>query len=198
MTENKTERSFEERQTELIEKFKDIGKMNPKEVEDKDVPGIDQQLVRGILVELGASLEVSDEAKKSLRKYKNRGKRFGLNIVWGEEKIDVFEEWVIKDFIPQYEKKVGKELRTLWDKGTQTFDDNKHSGMMQFLGELTAYGVGEMSPEEYKTRTRNRLYKGFKFEYGDPYEPHKPTKNSSIPPEFPQAALNYLASHKAV
>jgi len=66
----------------------------------------------------------------SLGKYSNSGKRTGLNAVWGQEKVDNYKEWVKTEFIPQYEKKVGRELHTLWDPKNQTFDDIKHSGMM--------------------------------------------------------------------
>lgn len=190
MSENSTERPFEEN---LAEVRNWIGKIG----EEGKVTDINPDLVKGVLEELGANTEVSEETKKSLARYSSFGKRPGLNAIWGEQKVGAYKEWVKTEFIPQYEKKVGKELHTLWDPKTETFDNIKHSGMMQFLGELTAFAEGVMSFEDYKRLTEDRIRKGIKFEKGDPYEPYKPSKHSAIPPEFPQAAMNYLMAHKS-
>jgi hypothetical protein len=184
------ERPFEER---LVEMGDWVGIMG----NEGKVIDINPQLVKGVLEDLGAKTEISEEAKKSLGKYSNFGKRPGLDETWGMEKVDTFNRWVIGEFIPSYEKKVGKELHTLWDPKTETFDNIKHSGMMQFLGELTAFAEGVMPIEEYQRLTEDRIGKGVRFEKGDPYEPYKPSKHSSIPPEFPLAALNYLIGHKS-
>jgi len=186
-----TERPFEESLAEVTDWINKIG-------EEGKVTDIDSRLVRGVLEGLGASPEISEEAKKSLSKYSNLGKRSGLDAVWGKEKVDAFKEWAKGDFIPQYEGKIGRELHTLWDPKTETFDNIKHSGMMQFLGELTAFAEGVMPIEEYRRLTEDRIRKGMKFEKGDPYEPYKPSSHSAIPPEFPQKALNYLVDHKSV
>jgi len=190
MTEKNTERPFEENLAEVngwIVKIGQEGKVND----------IDPDFVKGVLEELGAKTEVSEKGKKSLAKYSSLGKRSGLDEIWGKGKVDAYKQWVKEDFIPNYEKKVGKELHTLWDPKTETYDNIKHSGMMQFLGELTAFAEGVMPMDEYQRLTEDRIRKGIKLEKGDPYEPYKPSKHSSIPPEFPQAALNYLIAHKA-
>jgi hypothetical protein len=184
------ERPFEERLAEVTQWVKTIG-------ERGRVVDIDPKLVLGVLEGLGAAKEISEEAKKSLARYSNLNKRPGLNAVWGKERVDAFKEWVKGDLIPQYEQRVGKELHTLWDPKAETFDNVKHSGMMQFLGELTAFAEGVMPLDEYRRLTQNRVGKGIKFEFGDPYEPYKPSKNASFPPEFPLKALNFLISSKS-
>jgi hypothetical protein len=111
--------------------------------------------------------------------------------------VDGFKEWIINEFVPEYEQRTGRELHTLWDPDTETHDDNKYSGMMQCFGELTSFAAITMTKDRYKSKTRTRITKGIKYEYGDPYEPYKPSKRASFPPEFPQAVINYLASHKS-
>lgn len=185
------ERPFEERLAEVSDWIVRIGK-------DGTVNEIDPQLVKGVLEGLGANKEISDEERTSLGRYSSLNKRLGLNAVWGKEKVDAYKEWVKTDFIPNYEKKVGRELHTLWDPKTQTFDNIKHSGMMQFLGELTAFAEGVLPIEEYRRLTEDRIRKGIKFEKENPNEQYIPTKHASIPPEFPQKALNYLISHRTV
>lgn len=112
--------------------------------ENQKVADIDPELVKGVLESYGANFEISDSSKKSLSSYSNVNKSEGLSEVWGQ-KLDVFRNWVMSEYIPFVEKRVRKPLRTLWDKKTETYDENKHSGMMQFLGEITAFAAGEMS-----------------------------------------------------
>jgi hypothetical protein len=189
MTET-NERPFEENLAEVSNWIAKIG-------QEGKVTDIDPNFVKGVLEGLDANFEISEEAKVSLGKYSSLGKRPGLNAVWGDTKVETYKNWVKTDFIPQYEQKIGKELHTLWDPKTETFDNIKHSGMMQFLGELTAFAEGVMSLEDYRRLTEDRIRKGIKFEKGDPYEPYKPSKRSAIPPEFPQAALKFLVDQKS-
>lgn len=184
MTE-KNERPYEEELTQVTQWIKTIEKEGRVDI-------INPGLVLNVLEGLGAAKEISEVAKKSLSRYSNLNKRIGLDEVWGKERVDAFKKWARDEFIPQYEQRVGKELHTLWDPKTEKFDGIKHSGMMQFLGELTAFAEGSMSMEDYKRLTENRVGKGIKFEFGDPYEPYKPSKNASFPPEFPLSALNFL------
>jgi hypothetical protein len=183
------EKPFEERLAEVTEWIDGIGK-------DGQVVDIDPQLVKGVLEGIGANKEISEEAKKSLAKYSNLNKRPGLDADWGKDRVDAFKRWAIDNFIPQYEQRVEKQLHTLWDPKTETYDNIKHSGMMQFLGELTAFAEGILPMEEYRRLTEHRVEKGTKFEFGDPYEPYKPSKNAGFPPEFPLKALNFLISNK--
>lgn len=83
-------------------------------------------------------------------------------------------------------------MHTLWDSKTETFDTIKHAGMMQFLGELTAFAAGEMSIAKYCRLTEDRIRKGKKWEYGDRYEPYLPSKHASFPVDFPLKAMDRL------
>lgn len=159
--------------------------------ENQEVGEIDPMLVKGVLESYGANFEISENAKASLSKYSNFAKKEGLDAVWGD-KLDSFKKWAIEVYIPQVEKRVGRELHTLWDKKTETYDNVKHSGMMQFLGELTAFAAGEMPLEKYKKLTENRINKGKKWEFGDPYEPYKPSRNSGFPVDFPVKAMDII------
>jgi hypothetical protein len=191
------ERPFEERQVVLLDWFEKIGKMDPTDVEAKDLPDADKELIKGILVELGANFEISEDAKTCLGKYKNVNKRPGLDAVWGKEIIDGFKEWIKTDFIPQFEKRTGREFPSLYDRKTDTYDGVKHSGSMQFLGELTAFAADKMTSDDYKRLTRSRLVKGIKMENMKPGDSYEPSRNSCFLPSFPQAALKYLADHKS-
>lgn len=191
-----SERPYEERQAELMDWFKKVGEMKPEDGDEK-IPDIDRQLVEGVLIDLGANFEISEEAIKSLGKYPGLAKRPGLYAVWGEEKVNNFKEWIKGDFIPQFEKRTGREFPTLYDRKTNTYDNIKHSGSMQFLGEITAFAVGSMSDTDYKRLTRNRLVKGIKLENMKPGDLYEPSPNACFLPDFPQAAMNYFMAHKS-
>ncbi len=163
--------------------------------ESGKVKDIDTQLLKSVLEPMGANFEnLTESDRKSLQKYSNKGKRQGLEAVWGKEKVDIFKGWVIDEYIPYIEKKVGRELHTLWDKKTGTYDNIKHSGMMQFFGELTAFAAGEMPVVDYRRLTEDRIRKGKKWEYGDRYEPYKPSKHASFPVDFPRKAIDRLSA----
>ena len=161
--------------------------------ESGKVKDIDTQLLKSVLEPMGADFNnLKETDRESLGKYSNLGKRKGLDAVWGKEKVDTFKGWIISEYIPYIEKKAGRELHTLWDKKTGTYDNIKHSGMIQFLGELTAFAAGEMSMTEYRRLTEDRAKKGKKWEYGDRYEPYKPSKHASFPIDFPRKAIDRL------
>ncbi len=161
--------------------------------ENSKVSDIDPQVVKGVLESCGANFEtLSDVERESLRKYSNKGKSLGLRAVWGEKKVRMFKSWVIQEYIPYAEKRAGREMHTLWDSKTKTFDTIKHSGMMQFLGEITAFAAGEMPVAEYRRLTEDRIRKGKKWEHGDIYEPYKPSKHASFPTDFPLKAMDRL------
>lgn len=160
--------------------------------ENGKVATIEPELVRGVLESCGANFEnLTEEQRKSLRGYSNYAKKAGMDVVWGAKK-EVFKKWVIDEYIPYVEKKAGRELHTLWDKKTETYDNIKHSGMLQFLGELTAFAAGEMPMAEYRRLTEDRISKGKKWEYGDRYEPYKPSPHASFPVDFPRKAIDRL------
>lgn len=162
--------------------------------ENGKVADIDHGLVRSVLEPMGANFEdLTEEQRKSLRGYSNYNKKMGLDAVWGVKR-EVFKKWVIGEYIPFAEKRAGREMHTLWDKKTETYDDIKYSGPMAFLGELTAFAAGEMPVPEYKRLTEDRISKGKKWEYGDRMEPYRPSKHSSFPTDFPRKAIDMLSS----
>jgi len=158
--------------------------------ENGKVGDIEPTVIKFVLEAAGGNFEISELAHESLGKYSNKGKREGLNAVWGEQKVDTFKSWVIGEYIPYIEKQAGRELHTLWDG--KTFDDVKYSGMMAFFGELTSYAAGNLSIEKYREHTENRYAKGKKWQYGDREEKYVPSKNSSFPVDFPQKAMDRL------
>ena len=183
MTDKDKDRPFEERLAEADGWIQNIT--------DKGVVGeIDPMLLRGVLVEMGADFEPKPELE-ALSKYTNSGKRSGLNAVWGKGRVDAYKKWVQEVYIPQYEQQVGRELPTLFDPETKTYDDVKYSGMMQFLGELTAYAAGKKTFADYKRLTENRVRKGKRWKEEGIRE-HSP--NAPILPEFPADAWSYIKS----
>jgi len=149
------------------------------------------EILRSVLEKLGASFEAELELEL-LGRYSNLKKRPGLDAVWGKGRIDAYKRWVRETYIPQHEQRTGKTLPTLYDKKTGTFDNIKHSGMMQFLGELTAYAAEEMDFENYKRLTENRIRKGRAWAERGENDPYTPSPNASFPPEFPIDAWDYL------
>lgn len=173
-------------------KYEEFGVWLKNLNENGRVGDIDSNVVRFVLEAAGANFEISESAKESLSKYSNKSKRDGLNEVWGSDKVDDFKFWVINEYIPYIEKAAGRELHTLWDG--KVFDDVKHSGMMQFLGELTAFAAGVMPIDKYRRITENRYFKGKKWQYGDREEIYIPSKNASFPVDFPQKAISKISS----
>jgi hypothetical protein len=189
-------RPFEERMIELTDWFKKVGEVDI--ANNEKVPNIDQQFVKRILGELEANIEISDKAKTSLAMYSNYDKRPGLNEVWGKRRVIAYIRWAKYDFTPKYEQRIGREFPGLYDRKTNTYDNLKYSGMLQFLGELTAFGEGIMPLEEYKRLTKVRIDKGIKFENLKPEDDYKPSPHSFYPPEFPSQALTFLIHTKSV
>lgn len=161
--------------------------------ESGKVTDIDPNLLRGVLESMGADFSKLTELEKtSLGRYPNVGKRLGLDAVWGKEKVEMFKAWVIGEYIPFTEKRVGREMRTLKDPKTGEFDTVKHSGAMQFLGELTAFANGAMSIEKYRRFTEDRVRKGREWEFGDPKLPYTTSPHSAFPIDFPMNAVDRL------
>ncbi len=156
------------------------------------VEEIDAAIVRNVLEMAGANFEIGEVEHKSLGKYSNKGKREGLDAVWGKDKVDTFKTWIIGEYIPYIEKFAGRELHTLYDRATDTYDDIKHSGMMQFFGELTAFAAGQISFEKYQRITENRYKKGKTWQYGNREEIYEPSKNAAFPVDFPVKAIDRL------
>src|SRR5512141_982271 len=151
-----------ERRSEHLEQ--DLEKFNKwlkNLTENGKVEQIEPEVVRGVLESCGANFsELTEGDRESLGRYSNKNKRAGLNAVWGKDKVDMFKRWTVEEYIPYIEMVAGRELHTLYDRATDTYDKTKNSGMVQFLGEITAYAAGELSFEKYQKRTENRIKKG--------------------------------------
>ena len=157
---------------------------------------IDPGLVKIVLESFGANFEISEEEKLSLGKYSNLNRRPGMNAVWGKERVDEYIAWLKNEYIPSFEDKTGRALPTLFDRKTGKFDTNKHSGMMQFFGELTAFAAGEKSFADYKRLTEDRVRKGKVWQEKELDAPYEPSSHSAFPPEFPQVAWEKIKSWK--
>lgn len=168
-----------------------------KTISEKGIVGkeVTPEILKSVLENIGANFE--NELKlEPLRKYSNLNKRPGLDAVWGKKRIDVYKKWVKDIYIPQHEQKTGKTLPTLYDKKTKTFDNIKHAGMMQYLGELTAYAAGKIDFENYKRLTEDRIKKGKVWAEKRENDSYTPSPHASFPPEFPIDAWDYLKSTK--
>ena len=148
---------------------------------------IDPQLVRGVLVEFGANFEISEEAKASLKKFKNTDRRFGMDAVWGHDRVGKYRIW-LKHYLEEYEERTARALPVI--EGTVT----KTSGGLKFFTDLTAFAGGFMSFEEYKRVTERRAEKGRLWQERNPNDPIVPSAYSSFPPGFPAVAWEKIKS----
>lgn len=189
MIDAKEVRPFEERLAVVESWVKKMG-------EEGVVEDIDPQLVKGVLEGLGANFEIPEEAKESLGKYSNLNKRLGMDAVWGKDRVDEFKKWLKDEYILGYEEKTRRLLPTLYDRKTGEFDNNKHSGMMQFFGELTAFAAGIKSFADYQRLTENRAKKGREWQERDLSKHYEPSPNAPFPPGFPKAAWDYIRTWK--
>ncbi len=150
--------------------------------------------LQAVLTECGANFEPSPELD-TLSEYSNKAKGPGVRKVWGEARVNAYKKWVLDVCIPKYEGRYGKELPNLYDRKKDEYDkDVKYSGMMAFLGELTAYAAGKIEFGKYKERTENRAEKGQAWIDRKPGEVYEPSKNAAFLPEYVVDAFNYLRS----
>lgn len=108
-----------------------------KHLSETSVAGkIDRGVLRAVLEAFGANFEISKEALKALGKdeYTNRARAQAMKEVWGE-RFELYKDWTVR-FIEVSEKATGRQLPALEKSG------RKNAGMLGFLGELTAYAVG--------------------------------------------------------
>ena len=162
---------------------------------ESTVDTIEPSVLRAVLAELGANFEPQPELE-NLGKYSNKDKRIGLDAVWGKERVAAFKMWLKEEYIPAYENKTGRDLPTLVDPITGQIDTIKHSGMMQFLGELTAFAAGKINFENYQRLTEDRARKGYEWQVRVPNATRITTSHSSFPPGFPQDAWEKIKSLK--
>lgn len=159
------------------------------------VDEIDKGLLRSVLKRFGANFEIGEEEGESLSKYTNKGKRSGLDAVWGKSFIDSYKKWV-KQYIQNYEAQEGNILPALQTSG------RKDSGMLQFLGELTSFAAGQLWYEDFKRYTEARALNGRLWQEGRKGERvkaevptfKKPILLASFPPGFPKAAWEKITS----
>lgn len=163
---------------------------------ERVVGEIKPEILRSVLEEYGANFEPSPELE-TLVEYSNKAKAPGVKKVWGEERYEAYKNWAIDVCVPKYERDYHKELPNLFNRKTGKYDKNvKYSGMLAFLGELTAYAAGKMSPEDYKRLTENRVRKGQEWIDRKPGEVYEPSPNAAYLPEFAVDAWSYLKSTK--
>jgi hypothetical protein len=160
------------------------------------MPEIDRLLLKDVLQAYGANFENAEELRL-LKQYTNKAKRPGLDAVWGKEFVDDF--WTfIGNYINDYEDKKGKPLPAL-KKSRKKF-----SGFRQFFGELTAFAAGQITDEQYYEYTRSRLFNGKMWQEDRREERMRvqvptvkdPILLSSVPPEFPVAAWEFIKNIK--
>lgn len=172
-----------------------------------EVRDLDPVLARGVLEHFGADFEHTTEAITPLAEFSNKAKRAGLDVVWGSEVVDSFWKF-INGSVAEIEANRGSELPRLGKKPKEGPDNRpKFSGMRAFVGELTALAAGQMTPEEYKRYTADRIVNGISWKEGvrgkgtkvrtETHAKDAPMVTSSVPPEFPRMLLDYLKSHSS-
>ncbi len=172
---------------------------------EQKVGEISSDVVREVLESYGANFEnLSDEAKKSLSKYSEKGKAEGVKSVWGENFLSDYKQWV-NEFIESYEK-TGNILPFVHKKNEDplALKARKNAGMLQFLYELTSFASGGYNFEKYKTYTEIRVGNGNAFEKGEKEKRKKivtPTSDGkeiligSYPPEFAVKAWEWITQN---
>src|SRR5579859_3865785 len=116
-----------------------------------EVREIDLSLLRLVLERHGANFEISERAHKSLAHYSNLAKEEGVIAVWGKDRLDETIVWIRDHFIPESEKKYGKEFPDLHDPKTNIRDKRgttNYSGSLQFFTSLTALASEDRSFED--------------------------------------------------
>lgn len=167
---------------EWIDKISELGHVGRME------PGV----VREALEACGANFEIGEAELKSLGKYSNEGKSMGMRAVWGD-RFDDFKKWT-KEYVAQFEA-------TLGNRKLLTIKNRKNAGMLQFLGELTAFAAGVLSFDDFAKHTETRVKNGRLWQEGAAIDelvrielPTKPSfrRPASVPPGFIKTAWNWI------
>lgn len=154
------------------------------------------QVIREALEHFGARLE-DETLRDVLGAYTNKAKADALRHVWSEQWFSDYKSWLDMWIIDYEQKPDNRELPRLKESGS------KKSGMIQFLGELTAYAFGALDFEEFKRFTEARLRNGKAWQEDRPEERIRvqipgasiPKLLSSIPPGFIPAFWTYLENN---
>jgi antirestriction protein len=176
-----------------------VGKWMENIVTKQEVNEIPREILVDVLEHCGANFEGLDkEARECLKGYSEKEKGPGVRAVWGDEFVDGYKSWT-KEFIDEYESNLdNKKLPELKPSG------RKNSGMIQFLFDLTSFASGECSFETFKTYTEGRVKNGQAWaedRKDDRIRVKVPTSTelillSSVPPEFPTKAWEWLSTKK--
>lgn len=151
------------------------------------------QLARSVLESYGADFKrLSPEGKDGLSKYKRKRKKTGLKEVWGDTFYANTIKW-IEQWSEDYESDPeNRRLPRLTKSGVN------YGGMVQFIGELTAYAAGELSAEDYKRYSEARVKNGQAWANNEERirikvpTAKKPILLASIPPGFVTDASKYI------
>ncbi len=164
---------------------------------------MDASVMRSALEKYGANfepIEGNEALKVSLGKYSNKGKHEGMKAVWGDKRKR-FRDWTEK-WADEYEERTGDKLPRIVFEDEETGEQrpSRTEGMRQFLGELTSYAVGILDADSFKERLEARHFNFHKRKeerrrivVAD-HNNDKPFAPASVPPEFPNAALNEIQS----
>lgn len=198
--------------------------------ETGEVDYIEGGILQEVLENFGADFYDRGDKERfkrlsSLSKFSNAGKGPGMRAVWGKDifgKESKYNSWA-DDWAREYMEKTGKRLPKLKQKsktkknpdGSPVILEYYNSGMVAFIGDITAYAAGRTDFGIMKTRLEARLHNGKIFQEEqsikgveekykkvfmvDVYEKDretivepKDTRPSSFPPEFPRAAWEYI------
>ena len=195
----------------IQEKFAVVDEWVRKLSESDSAGEIDRGLLREVFERRGANFEISEEAKRSLKKWTNEGNGPGIKAVWGS-RITEYKAWT-RGYCDDYEKEHGVTLPHIkFVKKSGEVSIRKNSAMLRFLYLLTRFAAFSETEDprfdfnrlkwELEARAQNGRLRARgigdeqkeKFEFlvrPDTGEAHIP---SSFPPGFPQAAWEKIKS----
>lgn len=169
--------------------------------ERQEVGEMKLKILREVLESYGAHFEnLNEKGKESLRGYSEKDRGPGVRQVWGNDFVDSYKEWA-EGSLEDCESKTGVQWPMLENKEhPEKSTHRKVSGVNQFLFELTAFASGETSFEDYKRYMEARVKNGVAWVEGRKEErikiklpmDEKPKLVSSIPKEFPIAAMDWI------
>jgi len=174
--------------------------------EKQEVGEMPREILKEVEKSFGANFEIGEVAKESLKGYSEKQVFEGMKEVWGE-KYEEYKKWINEDFIPNYEKQIGKELPALVKQKDSTSltlpSGRKDSGMKQFLIVLTRKAAGTISDEDFKSDIETRIKNGVAWSEGRKDDrvrikvptAEKPILIGSFPKEFPVKAFEWLKNN---
>lgn len=218
-----------EKNTPIEEKIAAVDGWIGKFSETGKVDYIEEDILREALENYGADFSQGDKERQerllSLSNFSNAAKGEGMRAVWGENmfgKEGQFNVWA-NTWAREYMERTGKKLPKLTQKSKTEKDVEGepmvkvyyNSGLVAFMGDVTAYTAGRIGFGEMKTRLEARFSNGQTYqaeqqikniekrykkiiiidEYvkdGKRFTEAKKIRPSSFPPEFPNAAWEHI------